>query len=117
MFYFIIKNNKIIIYFEPDLSWTNSLFIVFLFKFPVSSNSNLNIVSSFPISSNNIELISKQEDYTEKHIINEHSADADLTIIGFHRELVKHNSTEVFNGYDKIGDILFVNTNTQKTIK
>ncbi len=79
----------------------------------------LSLINSgrLPISSNNIELISKQEDYTEKHIINEHSADADLTIIGFRRELVKHNSTDVFNGYDKLGDILFVNTNNQKAIK
>lgn len=70
-----------------------------------------------PISSNNIELISKQEDHSEKSIINEHSEDADLTIIGFRRELVKHNSVDVFNGYEKLGDILFVNTNQQKNIK
>ena len=34
--------------------------------------------------------------FSEKSIINEHSEDADLTIIGFRRELVKHNGTLIF---------------------
>ncbi len=82
-------------------------------------NKLLDLINSgrLPISSNNIELISKDDEHSEKTIINEHSADADLTIIGFRKELVKHNNADVFKGYDKLGDILFVNTNQQKAIK
>lgn len=69
-----------------------------------------------PISANNIELIPSTEDHTNKQIINERSRDADLTIVGFRYELVKHSGTEIFQGYDKIGNVLFVNALKEKPI-
>jgi solute carrier family 12 sodium/potassium/chloride transporter 2 len=70
-----------------------------------------------PISSNNIELVAKKEDQDYKAIINQNSQDADLTILGFRNELVKKKGVEVFDGFDNIGETLFINTNTQKEIK
>lgn len=70
-----------------------------------------------PISSNNIELVAKKEDQDYKAVINQNSQDADLTILGFRNELVKKKGVDVFNGFDSIGETLFINTNTQKEIK
>ena len=70
-----------------------------------------------PITSNNIEVIPRKQSTDTMQIINEKSRDADLTIIGFRDELVKHNGTEVFKGYNNIGNTLFVNAAHQKEIK
>ena len=70
-----------------------------------------------PISKNNIEVISKDESADQKTIINRRSKDADLTIIGFRSELVKHEGEKVFQGYDSLGDVLFFNSTKQKEIK
>lgn len=70
-----------------------------------------------PISSHNIELINKNPDSDTKSIITENSAGADLTIMGFRSEIVSHNGKEVFEGYNEIGNILFVNSAMQKKIK
>jgi hypothetical protein len=69
-----------------------------------------------PISANNIEIISKAEGVSEKDIINKKSRDADLTVVGFQYEQVKHAGHETFLGYDKIGNVLFVNARNEKTI-
>ncbi len=69
-----------------------------------------------PISRNNVELIAKENDTDVKSIINDKSKDACLTIIGIRDELVKHKKKEIFLGYEEIGDILFVNSKTQKEI-
>jgi hypothetical protein len=42
--------------------------------------------------------------------VNERSASADLTILGFRGEMLKRLGEEVFLGYDRPGDLLFVNT-------
>lgn len=70
-----------------------------------------------PISPNNIELITRKIDTDIKEIVAEKSAGADLTIMGFRSELVSHNGKDVFEGYDGIGNILFVNSAMQKKIK
>ena len=44
--------------------------------------------------------------------------DADLTLLGFHESMVKmENGIEIFERYDKLGNILFVNTLTSYFIK
>jgi solute carrier family 12 sodium/potassium/chloride transporter 2 len=68
------------------------------------------------ISANNIEVIARKEDKSVKHIINQHSVDADLTLIGFRQEALKKEKSDVFNGYDKLGNVLFVNTEKEKII-
>lgn len=70
-----------------------------------------------PISQNNIELVVQDKSKDVKSIINSRSQDADLTLLGFRKEVIKHNQSEVFKGYDELGDVLFINTNTQKEIK
>ena len=70
-----------------------------------------------PIYRNNVELIQQEEDIDSKAIINEKSADADLTIIGIRPESIKHDAEVVFGGYDDIGDVLFVYTGHQNVIR
>ncbi len=70
-----------------------------------------------PISSNNIELVSKDDEIDTKQIINNRSKDADLTIVGFSQELAIHQHDQTFKGYDHLGDILFLNTSQRVEIK
>jgi len=71
-----------------------------------------------PISANNIRVLPLDEGRSRLDLINDYSSDADLTLIGFHEGMIKSNkSTELFEGYDNIGNILFVNTLTSKFIK
>ena len=71
-----------------------------------------------PISSNNIYVLPLDENKNKTELINEYSADADLTLIGFHESVVKsENPIKLFQGYDKLGNILFVNTLKTKLIK
>ena len=69
-----------------------------------------------PISANNIELIPLTAEVSNKEVINKRSRDADLTIVGFRYESVKHHGHELFMGYDKIGNVLFVNAQKEKAI-
>ena len=69
-----------------------------------------------PISPNNIELIPQDDEVSAKEIINQKSTDADLTMIGFRSEAVKQKGSEVFLGYEEIGNVLFVNTTIEKEI-
>jgi hypothetical protein len=59
-----------------------------------------------------------EEDLDRKKLINEYSVDADLTLIGFQEgNVTSEQGLETFEGYDPIGNILFVNTLTSKFIK
>ncbi|MCK4661632.1 MAG: hypothetical protein KAT68_02100 [Bacteroidales bacterium] len=69
-----------------------------------------------PISSKNIEIIIVEDNISSKSIINKKSDGAGLTIIGFRSEQIKHNGSELFEGYDDIGDILFVNAFKQQEL-
>lgn len=70
-----------------------------------------------PISANNIRVIPLIEGKTKLDLINEYSSGADLTLIGFHESTIKTDKAiEAFEGYDKLGNILFVNTLTSKFI-
>ncbi|MCU0390158.1 MAG: amino acid permease [Thermoflexibacter sp.] len=70
-----------------------------------------------PISAGNVEFISQKESGGTKQIINQKSKYADLTIVGVRTELIKHIGAEVFQGYDEVGDILFVNTQSMKMLR
>ncbi len=70
-----------------------------------------------PISPKHIELIpAGDEGRTVKQVINDRSRDADLVILGFRGEVLKHQGTEPFEGFDDIGNMLFVNTTQEKEI-
>lgn len=68
-----------------------------------------------PITSTNIEIIPQDTDISQKELVNLKSYDAGLTIIGFREEAVKKENT--FDGYDKTGTILFVNSHDDKVIE
>lgn len=71
-----------------------------------------------PISLKNIELVNETKETNRKEIISHHSADADLTIIGFnnHELADQIGKFDVFQGYENLGNILFVSSNSQKVI-
>ncbi|MDD4639195.1 MAG: hypothetical protein PHT63_05505, partial [Bacteroidales bacterium] len=58
-----------------------------------------------------------EEGTFNKSVVNKYSADAGLTIIGLRGESLKYLGTEIFSGYDDIGDILFVNSYKTKEIE
>ena len=71
-----------------------------------------------PISANNIVVLPIDENIKRVDLINQYSNDADLTLLGFHESMVKmENGIEIFERYNKLGNILFVNTLTSKFIK
>jgi hypothetical protein len=70
-----------------------------------------------PITSQNIRILVEEEGKSYKSIINSNSADAGLTIIGFHEDSIKHLDTNTFEGYDDLGNVLFVNSYKNKIIE
>jgi amino acid transporter len=70
-----------------------------------------------PITSKNIQVIAASGDQNAKSLVREHSAHAGLTIIGFHSELLKHDGARIFEDYGGVGNILFVNSHSQKEIE
>ena len=69
-----------------------------------------------PISPNNVVLLPKKAEVSIKEMINERSKDADLTIVGFRSEALKQLEENLFEGYDGIGNVLFVNASKKKDI-
>ena len=69
-----------------------------------------------PISLNNVQLITVSEDTNVKEIINIKSCDADLTLIGFKTEVVKQLEETAFDGYENLGNVLFINAHKEKEI-
>ncbi len=64
-----------------------------------------------PISAKNVELISRKSGASKRAIIQQRSRDADLIIVGFiDRVLLLHEKQRLFEGYDGLGNVLFVNT-------
>jgi len=70
-----------------------------------------------PVSRTNIEMIPYDENVSSKKIINQYSATAGLTLIGFNAERLRHSGPEVFSGYDELGNVLFVNASNPKDIQ
>lgn len=79
----------------------------------------LNLIQKgrLPISPSNINLIERNTNKSIKAIINEQSASADFTMIGFDEEILEKEGTSYFEGYNKLGNILFVNSMNKKEIK
>ena len=69
-----------------------------------------------PISPSNINLIKKDQYHDIKSIINEHSSTADFTLIGFDEKILEKEGTAYFEGYDNLGNILFVNSMKKKKL-
>ncbi len=69
-----------------------------------------------PISKKNIEIIKKDQTVSMKNLINERSADAALTLVGFLGDQLKHDKHNLFKGYDQTGHMLFVNARKEVII-
>jgi len=61
-------------------------------------------------------VIEKKEGISVKSLINQHSKDAGLTIVGFEEEQLKHEGEQFFEGYEQIGDLLFIDSQSEKII-
>lgn len=70
-----------------------------------------------PISTRHIEMFKVDESLNPKKLINEKSADAGLTVVGYRGEQLKHDGAEMFKGYDEVGNILFINSYKQKELQ
>ncbi|NOY36472.1 MAG: amino acid permease [Chlorobi bacterium] len=69
-----------------------------------------------PISPKNIEILEREKETPMKSLVNKHSFDAGLVMLGFVPEQLKHSRDELFRGYNDAGDILFVNARSEKSL-
>ena len=77
----------------------------------------LMISGRLPILPDNIEIIENEESVSPKKIITEKSEFAGLVILGFREELINHEGEEYFNGFEKLGDVLYVYSKYKKEIE
>jgi hypothetical protein len=68
-----------------------------------------------PISPKNIEILVLEESRSYKPLICEHSKEAGLTMIGFLEEQLKFDRN-IFNGYEELGDVLFIHASQLREI-
>lgn len=69
-----------------------------------------------PVFQHNIEIVVREDDTSYKKTIADYSSDAGMTIIGFTAEEVRLHGREVFEGYDALSNVLFVNASSAKNI-
>ncbi len=62
-----------------------------------------------PISRKNIMVIEKDEETPFRELVNQYSTEAGLVMCGFISSQLKHSKEELFLGYDRVDNILFVN--------
>ena len=70
-----------------------------------------------PITPQNIKILVDEEGKSYKSIINAHSVNAGLTIMGFHEDSLRVLGARAFEGYEDLGNILFVNSYKHKLIE
>ena len=70
-----------------------------------------------PITEKNIEVLIDTPDISKKELINQRSAEAGLTLIGYSKEALKHKGNELFNGYDALGTVIFVHAHGAKDLE
>lgn len=69
-----------------------------------------------PITEKNIEIITQEPGVSSKSVINNRSADAALTIIGFRGDAIRKNGETILSGYDDTGTVLFVNAHAERDL-
>jgi amino acid transporter len=79
--------------------------------------NELVLTGRLPISEKNIRLMIQEPNVSGKSIINQHSGNAGLTMIGIREELVKREKEKLFEGYTDLGTILFVHSKDEKSIE
>jgi amino acid transporter len=70
-----------------------------------------------PITPKNVEVVIRDQNRSIKEIICTNSHDAGLTMIGFNENSFNNGNTELFDGYDEMGNMLFVHSNGVKEIE
>jgi len=70
-----------------------------------------------PITLSNIEIIAQDENTSVKSLIKTNSSNAGLTVVGFREEQIKRYGAEVFEGFEGMGDMLFVSAGIEQTIQ
>ena len=75
------------------------------------------ISGRLPISAHNIEVITHEPNVSNRGIIRQKSKTADLIIVGFRGEALKQLGAKVFDGYNDLGNLLFVNATKRKLIE
>ncbi|MBH83141.1 MAG: amino acid permease [Flavobacteriales bacterium] len=106
---------------HPD--WKNAQIKVFTIypknKFEEYKNQMFEYIEDgrLPISPKNMKMVPYDEDVNYKETINKRSSNSDLTILGFRDELVKKHKLDIFEGYNTLGNILFVNSIHKKNIE
>ena len=74
------------------------------------------ISGRLPITIQNFEIIPEEDNISAKSIINERSKTAELTILGFRKERLKNEGEKIFQGYEALGSVLFVNSHKELEI-
>jgi amino acid transporter len=75
------------------------------------------LTGRLPIHAKNIRLIIQDQNVSAKSIINKHSLNAGITLVGIREELIKKEGEKIFEGYDELGTVLFIYSKDQKSIE
>lgn len=81
-----------------------------------SKMDELVLSGRLPVISQNISMIENDGTLNFKTVVNEQSRSAGLVLVGLKEEQLKNSGSETFEGYDEVGDILFVLANSVKDI-
>ena len=76
-------------------------------------HEELLISGRLPITSKSIEWVREQENTSFRTMVTKRSCEAGLCLLGFHLDQVKHEGRKVFEGYENMGTLLFVNSHHQ----
>lgn len=69
-----------------------------------------------PITPQNVTIITEDQHQSQKDLIGSHSSEAGLCIIGFRGDSGKSLDTSYFDGFDSMGNILFVHSHKQRIL-
>jgi hypothetical protein len=78
--------------------------------------NNLIRTGRLPISHKNVQLVRQEKGADYRISVNAHSKDADITILGFNDDELLSKKGDLFEGYDDIGNVLFVNAHKELRI-
>ncbi|WP_339739184.1 amino acid permease [uncultured Sunxiuqinia sp.] len=110
-----------IIYAHPD--WKKNSIKIFDISKPGEVEKtkmhlqDLIIRGRLPITLNNIEFLEENPEIGIREMINQRSSDAGLVILGFRGDHLKHQGAPLFQGFNNIGTMLFVNSHDEKVIE
>ncbi len=70
-----------------------------------------------PITMKNIEILEEKTGTGIREMINQRSVNAGLVMVGFRGDHLKHEGTSLFEGFNEIDAMLFVNSHNEKIIE